>query len=56
MNQQRKVIYRYRRNVLKGYDLKNEIIEMIRETISEKVEEITALEKYYENCFINKRR
>jgi len=49
MNQQRKVIYRYRRNVLKGYDLKNEIIEMIRETITEKVEEITASEKYYEN-------
>ena len=49
MNQQRKVIYRYRRNVLKGYDLKNEIMEMIRETITDKVEEITALEKYYEN-------
>ncbi|MCF7912389.1 MAG: preprotein translocase subunit SecA [Candidatus Cloacimonetes bacterium] len=49
MNQQRKVIYRYRRNVLKGYDLRNEITEMIRETITEKVEEIIASERYYEN-------
>jgi preprotein translocase subunit SecA len=49
MNQQRKVIYRYRRNVLKGYDLKNEILEMIRETITDKVEEIVGLEKYYED-------
>jgi preprotein translocase subunit SecA len=49
MNQQRKVIYRYRRNVLKGYDLKNEIMEMIRETITDKVDEITSLDKYYEN-------
>lgn len=49
MNQQREVIYRYRRNVLKGYDLQNEIKEMMRETIADLVESITSLDKYYEN-------
>ncbi len=34
MNQQREVIYSYRRSVLKGYDLKPEILEMITSTIS----------------------
>ncbi len=33
MNQQREVIYSYRRNVLKGYDLQDNIKEMIKETI-----------------------
>lgn len=33
MNQQREVIYSYRRNVLKGLDLKKEIMEMIEETV-----------------------
>ncbi len=39
MNQQREVIYSYRRNVLKGYDLKNEIIEMIQETLQNIIDE-----------------
>ncbi|MCD4817852.1 MAG: preprotein translocase subunit SecA [Candidatus Cloacimonetes bacterium] len=34
MNQQREVIYNYRKNVLKGYDLKFEIIEMMKDTIA----------------------
>ena len=38
MNQQREVIYNYRRNVLKGYDLHQEIIEMIRDTVADIVE------------------
>lgn len=33
MNQQREVIYTYRRNVLKGYDIKNDIIEMIQNAV-----------------------
>lgn len=33
MNQQREVIYSYRRSVLKGYSLKNEVKEMIQETV-----------------------
>ena len=40
MNQQREVIYNYRRNVLKGYDLKYEIIEMLRDTVADAVEEV----------------
>ncbi|MDZ4121877.1 MAG: SEC-C metal-binding domain-containing protein, partial [Candidatus Cloacimonadaceae bacterium] len=39
MNQQREVIYSYRRGVLKGYDLKNEILEMIEETIINVIDE-----------------
>ncbi|MDZ4183036.1 MAG: SEC-C metal-binding domain-containing protein, partial [Candidatus Cloacimonadaceae bacterium] len=33
MNQQREVIYSYRRSVLKGFSMKHEIIEMIEETV-----------------------
>jgi preprotein translocase subunit SecA len=33
MNQQREVIYSYRRNVLKGYSMKNEVLEMIEDCI-----------------------
>jgi preprotein translocase subunit SecA len=33
MNQQREVIYSYRRNVLKGFSMKNEILEMMEDTI-----------------------
>ncbi len=33
MNQQREVIYSYRRSVLKGYSLKHEVQEMISETV-----------------------
>jgi len=49
MNQQREVIYRYRRNVLKGYDLQNEIKEMLEEAIAGLVERVTDADKYYEN-------
>jgi len=53
MNQQRNVIYNYRRNVLKGYDLKFEIIEMIKDTIADMVDSIIADENYAENWNIN---
>lgn len=33
MNQQREVIYSYRRNVLKGYSMKNEVLEMIEDCL-----------------------
>jgi len=33
MNQQREVIYSYRRSVLKGYSLKHEVIEMVQDTV-----------------------
>jgi len=33
MNQQREVIYSYRRNVLKGYSMKNEVLEMVEDCI-----------------------
>ena len=49
MNQQREIIYSYRRNVLKGYDLKNEILEMIKDTVASVVEMMIPVEEYYEN-------
>ena len=49
MNQQRNVIYSYRRNVLKGYDLKFEIIEMIKDTIADIVDSIIVDENYAED-------
>lgn len=49
MNQQREVIYKYRRNVLKGYDLKNEITEMIKDAVYEMLQEIIGEERYAEN-------
>ncbi|MCK4311681.1 MAG: preprotein translocase subunit SecA, partial [Candidatus Cloacimonetes bacterium] len=49
MNQQREVIYHYRRNVLKGYDLKYEIIEMIKDTITDITELTISDEPYPEN-------
>ncbi|MDA3814615.1 MAG: preprotein translocase subunit SecA [Candidatus Cloacimonetes bacterium] len=53
MNQQRNVIYNYRRNVLKGYDLKFEIIEMIKDTIAEVVDSIIVDENYPEDWNIS---
>ena len=53
MNQQRNVIYSYRRNVLKGYDLKFEIIEMIKDTIAEIVDSIIVNENYAEDWNIS---
>ena len=49
MNQQREVIYKYRRNVLKGYDLKFEIIEMIKDSIADLLEDMIGEERYPEN-------
>jgi len=49
MNQQREVIYTYRKNVLKGYDLKFEIIEMIKDTLAELIENSIGEEQYHEN-------
>jgi preprotein translocase subunit SecA len=49
MNQQREVIYNYRHNVLKGYDLKHEILDMIKDTIADKVDEIIGDEQYPED-------
>ncbi|MDP8204642.1 MAG: preprotein translocase subunit SecA [Candidatus Tenebribacter mawsonii] len=53
MNQQRNVIYNYRRNVLKGYDLKFEIIEMIKDTIADIVDSIIVDENYSEDWNIS---
>ena len=39
MNQQREVIYSYRRSVLRGYNLRNEIMDMIGETVENVVAE-----------------
>ncbi|MFA7543096.1 MAG: preprotein translocase subunit SecA [Candidatus Cloacimonadaceae bacterium] len=48
MNQQREVIYSYRRSVLKGYELKSEILEMIEESLYRLVDEITQESRYPE--------
>ncbi|MBT3169302.1 MAG: preprotein translocase subunit SecA [Candidatus Cloacimonetes bacterium] len=49
MNQQREVVYTYRRNVLRGYDLKYEIVEMLLDTVSEVVENFIEIESFYED-------
>jgi preprotein translocase subunit SecA len=49
MNQQREVIYSYRRSVLKGYDLKPEILDMITETIENIVDGIIPADSYPED-------
>ncbi len=49
MNKQREVIYNYRRNVLKGYDLSAEIIDMIKDTIEDMVLDVIGDERYPEN-------
>ena len=54
MNQQREVIYNYRRNVLLGYNLKFEILEMIKDTIADTVESFVSGETYQENWPIEK--
>lgn len=48
MNQQREVIYSYRRSVLKGYNLKPEIWEMILESIQREVDEVCSISNYPE--------
>ncbi|MCB5234967.1 MAG: preprotein translocase subunit SecA [Candidatus Cloacimonetes bacterium] len=54
MNQQREVIYSYRRSVLKGYDLRPEIVEMISDVVSRRVEEITSASRYPEEWEIGR--
>ena len=54
MNQQREVIYSYRRNVLLGYNLKFEILEMIKDTIADVVESFIGGEVYQENWQVDK--
>ena len=49
MNQQREVIYTYRRNVLKGYDLNAEIKDMINDTVEDVVFDIVGDERYPED-------
>jgi len=49
MNQQREVIYKYRRSVLKGYDLQYEIKEMIRESVNRMVDTYINESDYQEN-------
>ncbi len=49
MNQQREVIYSYRRNVLKGLNLKNEIIEMIEDTVLNVIDTIIPENSYPED-------
>jgi preprotein translocase subunit SecA len=48
MNQQREVIYTYRRNVLKGYDVNNDIQDMIDSTIDNLVSQYIGDIKYVE--------
>ncbi|MBW6515233.1 MAG: preprotein translocase subunit SecA [Candidatus Cloacimonetes bacterium] len=54
MNQQREVIYKYRRSVLKGYDLKYEIMEMISESIERMVDSFIMEGEYQENWAFDK--
>ncbi|MCK4338455.1 MAG: preprotein translocase subunit SecA [Candidatus Cloacimonetes bacterium] len=49
MNQQREVIYSYRRKVLKGLDLKEEIMEMIADVVENKVYNYLGDTQYEEN-------
>ena len=49
MNQQREVIYTYRRKVLKGLDLRDEILEMLEDTINSKVSSFIGSTEYEEN-------
>jgi preprotein translocase subunit SecA len=48
MNQQREVIYSYRRNVLKGYEVKNDILEMIDSSLKNFVHHHIGDSKYAE--------
>ncbi|MCL1827743.1 MAG: preprotein translocase subunit SecA, partial [Candidatus Cloacimonetes bacterium] len=49
MNMQREVIYTYRRNVLKGYEIKNDILDMISGRIGNLVEEYIGDTQYIED-------
>ena len=54
MNQQREVIYSYRRSVLKGYDLKAEILEMIQESVERLVAETIPPGSYPEDWYLER--
>jgi preprotein translocase subunit SecA len=54
MNQQREVIYKYRRSVLKGYDLKFEIMEMIKESINRMIDSFISMHEYQEDWSYDK--
>lgn len=49
MNQQREVIYSYRRSVLKGFSLKREVQEMVAEAVLRVVGEHTSASSYSED-------
>jgi preprotein translocase subunit SecA len=49
MNQQREVIYSYRRSVLKGYSLKREVQEMVAESVVREVNEHIPANSYPED-------
>ena len=49
MNQQREVIYSYRRKVLRGLNLRDEVLEMLDDTINSKVSSIIGSTEYEEN-------
>jgi len=54
MNTQREVIYTYRRNVLKGYDVKNDILEMIETYVQNLANEHIGDIKYSEDMPLQK--
>ncbi len=49
MTAQREIIYQYRNNVLKGYDLKNEIINMISDTVNNVIDRIVESKTFVED-------
>ncbi len=49
MTAQREIIYQYRSNVLKGYDLKNEILNMITDTINNVIDRIVESKSFVED-------
>ncbi|OQY39355.1 MAG: preprotein translocase subunit SecA [Candidatus Cloacimonetes bacterium 4572_65] len=46
MTAQREIIYQYRRNVLRGYDLKNEIVTMFKDTLHGTIDNLVADPRY----------
>ncbi|MBO8093859.1 MAG: preprotein translocase subunit SecA, partial [Prosthecochloris sp.] len=48
MTAQREIIYQYRNNVLKGYDLKNEILNMITDTVNNVIDRIVESKSFVE--------
>lgn len=49
MTAQREIIYQYRNNVLKGYDLKNEILNMITDTVNNVIDRIVESKDFVED-------